>query len=131
MSIAISISKFLVCLYSSLYLSRSLNIKKGSLVIEVEVEVPFVHLRFHTTHFVLSWIVLQNPTLLESCHRETRIDSFLKMASCCLGNVATIAKCSVPHSTFQLSILPNIGFVTFFRVVLHAPIPRVYSRLNS
>jgi hypothetical protein len=90
-----------------------------------------VRLRFRTTHFVLSWIVLQNPTLLESCYRETRIDSFLKMASSSLGNAATVAECSVPHSTFQSSILLNTGFVTLFQAVLHAPIPRVCSRLNS
>jgi hypothetical protein len=59
-----------------------------------------VRLRFRVTHFVLSWIVLQNPTLLESCYRETKIDSFLKMASCGLGNAVIVAECSVPHSTF-------------------------------
>ena len=101
-------------MYSSLHPSGGSNIKKGSLVIEAEVEVPFVRLRFRTTHFVLSWIVLQNPTLLESCYRETRIDSFLKIAFCGVGNAATVAERSVPHSTFQSLILPNTGFVTFF-----------------
>jgi len=68
-----------------------LNIKKGFLVIEAEVEVPFGRLRFRITHSVLSWIVLQNPTLLESYHKEINTGSSLKIVSC---------ERSVPHSAF-------------------------------
>jgi hypothetical protein len=51
--------------------------KKGCLVIAAEVDVPFGHFQFCTTHSVPLWIVVQNPTLLESCYIDTRIGDSL------------------------------------------------------
>jgi hypothetical protein len=55
---------------------------KGCLVIVAKVDVPFGRFWFLTTYSVLLWIVVQYPTLLESCHIETRILLSLVIDSC-------------------------------------------------
>jgi hypothetical protein len=79
------------------------------LVIAAEVDVPFGRFRFCTTHLVPLWIVVQNPTLLESCYTETRV------GVCDLSlseNAATTIEHKVPQAAFQSSMLPNTGLVT-------------------
>jgi hypothetical protein len=71
------------------------------------MDVLFKRFWFLTTHSVPLWIVVQNPTLLESCYTETRIG-----ACDSSGNTETTIEHKVLQAAFYSSILPNIGLVT-------------------